>query len=56
MKKVYLVASGDLRLSANQNCWATQEAMEKQIIAAVEREGWKVKRAHPYDPVMAFSR
>jgi len=52
MKSVYLVASGDLRLSANQNCWAAQEAMEKQIGAAIEREGWKVKRAHPYDPVL----
>lgn len=52
MKTVYLVASGDLRLSANQNCWATQAAMEKQIFAAVEHEGWKVKRAHPYDPVL----
>ena len=52
MKTVYLVASGDLRLLANQNCWATQEAMEKQVVAAVEREGWKVKRAHPYDPVL----
>ncbi len=51
MKTVYLVASGDLRLSANQNCWPAQEAMEKQISAAVEREGAKVKRAHPYDPV-----
>lgn len=51
MKTVYLVASGDLRLSANQNCWPAQEAMEKQIIAAVAREGAKVKRAHPYDPL-----
>ncbi|MBI5305424.1 MAG: fucose isomerase [Chloroflexi bacterium] len=50
MKTVYLVASGDLRLSANQNCWAAQDAMEKQVIAAVAREGWRVKRAHPYDP------
>ncbi len=50
MKTVYLVASGDLRLSANQDCWPAQEAMEKQVIAAVEREGWKVKRAHAYDP------
>ena len=24
--------------------------MEKQITAAIEREGWKVKRAHPFDP------
>ncbi len=51
MKTVYLVASGDLRLSANQKCWHTQEAMERQVIAAVEREGWRVQRAHPYDPV-----
>lgn len=52
MKTVYLVASGDLRLSANQNCWLTQEAMEKQIIGAVEREGWKVQRGHQYDPLL----
>jgi len=50
MKTAYLVASGDLRPSANRNCWPAQEAMEKQVIAAVEREGWKVRRAHPYDP------
>jgi len=47
----YLVASGDLRLSANQTCWPAQEAMEKQVIAAFQREGVKVVRAHPYDPV-----
>jgi hypothetical protein len=52
MNTVYLVASGDLRLSANQNCWAAQAAMEKQVTAAVESEGWKVKRGHPYDPVL----
>ncbi len=27
-KQVYLVANGDLRLSANQNCWAAQQEME----------------------------
>jgi hypothetical protein len=52
MNTVYLVASGDLRLSANQNCWAAQEAMEKLVITAVEREGWKVRRGHAYDPVL----
>ena len=52
MNTVYLVASGDLRLSANQNCWAAQEAMEKQVTAAVEREGWKVRRGHSYDSVL----
>jgi len=47
----YLVANGDLRLSANQACWPAQAAMEKQIIAACEREGLRVVRAHPYDPI-----
>ena len=51
MKTVYLVASGDLRLSANQDCWAAQAAMEDQVGAAVARAGWKIKRAHPYDPI-----
>jgi hypothetical protein len=51
MQTIYLVASGDLRLSANQNCWAEQDAMEQAIIAAVQREGGKVKRGHLYDPV-----
>jgi hypothetical protein len=26
--------------------------MEKQVVAAVERLGWTVKRGHPYDPVL----
>ncbi|MFN3704586.1 MAG: fucose isomerase [Thermoflexales bacterium] len=46
----YLVANGDLRLSANQVCWPAQEAMEQKIIAAFAREGIKVIRAHSYDP------
>jgi len=46
----YLVASGDLRLSANQTCWPAQEAMENKIVAAFERAGLRVVRAHPYDP------
>jgi hypothetical protein len=48
MKTIYLVASGDLRLSANQNCEPAQAAMERQIIAAVESLGGKIQRAHPY--------
>ena len=50
MQTIYLVASGDLRLSANRQCWPAQHAMEQQIIAAVEREGAHVQRAHPIDP------
>jgi len=48
---VYLVANGDMRLSANQTCEAAQAAMEKKIGAALEAEGSSVKRAHQYDPV-----
>jgi len=46
---VYLVASGDQRLSANQVCWTAQRKMEEQIIAAFVEKGVQVVRAHPYD-------
>ena len=45
-----LIASGDLRESANQNCWPAQQKMEEQVIAAFAKEGVTVRRAHPYDP------
>jgi len=47
--EVYLVASGDLRLSANQTCWPAQADMEKKIYVAFTAEGLIVKRAHQYD-------
>src|SRR6266496_6578406 len=47
--EVFLVASGDLRLSANQTCWPAQADMERQIISAFSAEGLTIKRAHPYD-------
>jgi len=47
---VILVASGDLRLSANQVCWEAQNAAEQAVMAAIRRQGWKVRRGHPYDP------
>lgn len=46
---IYLIANGDLRLSANQNTWAEQAAMEDKIVAALKKEAVKVQRAHPYD-------
>ena len=49
MNTVYLVANGDLRLSANQKCEPAQAAMEKALIAAIQRESFNVKRAHPFD-------
>jgi hypothetical protein len=48
--EVVLVASGDLRPSANQMCWPAQQAMEEQLAAALAAEGVTVRRGHPYDP------
>ncbi len=44
-----LVASGDLRESANQTCWAAQQAMEVDAVTAFESVGWTLRRAHPLD-------
>jgi hypothetical protein len=46
-----MVASGDLRLSANQNCWAAQKDMEEKLSTAFENEGITIVRGHEYDPV-----
>jgi hypothetical protein len=48
---IYLAASGDLRLSANQKCWPAQERVEQAVIAAINQQGREVRRAHPYDRV-----
>lgn len=48
-KQVHLIASGDLRLSANQVCWPAQSAMEASLAKAFAAEGWKIQRAHPID-------
>ncbi len=49
MDTIYLVASGDLRLSANQNCESAQAEMEHGLVAAVEALGGRVQRAHSFD-------
>lgn len=46
---ITLVASGDLRDSANQVCWEAQQAMEAQLIAAIGRFGRSVVRGHEFD-------
>ena len=46
--QVLLVASGDLRASANQACWAEQAKMEEKLKQAVAAAGYEVIRAHPY--------
>ena len=48
-KHVHLVASGDLRLSANRVCWPEQVKMESALGRALAAEGWKIRRAHAFD-------
>jgi hypothetical protein len=48
--QVVLVSSGDLRLSANQECWLAQAEMEKKLSKAFQSEGYEVIRGHSYDP------
>jgi hypothetical protein len=50
VNEAILIANGDLRLSANQTCWAAQHAMEQKVTAAFAREGITVRRGHEYDP------
>jgi hypothetical protein len=50
-KHVYLIANGDLRLSANQKCWPEQAKMEAALERALRAEGWRVLRGHPFDKV-----
>jgi hypothetical protein len=45
---IQLIASGDLRLSANQTCWPAQAEMERALTAAIRAEGRIVRRAHPF--------
>jgi len=49
-KEVLLVASGDLRLSANQKCWEAQAEMEGALDKAVAACGYVLRRAHAYKP------
>ena len=46
--EVVLIASGDLRQSANKVCWPVQAEVEEKLTAALKAEGFTVRRAHPY--------
>jgi len=47
--EVVLVASGDLRLSANQACWPAQSDVENAVMNAIRSFGRSVRRGHPFD-------
>jgi hypothetical protein len=55
MKPIYLIASGDLRVSANRKCEAEQQKMEQKLIAAVQSVGGTVRRAHGFRPEVGHS-
>lgn len=44
-----LIASGDLRQSANEVCWEAQSNLEQMLRQAFRAEGMELRRAHPYD-------
>jgi len=47
--EIFLITSGDLRLSANQVCWPAQREMEQKLTAAFAQKGYKLVRAHAYN-------
>ena len=47
---VILIASGDLRLAANQKCWPAQARAEEAVMGAIRRLGRAVERGHACDP------
>jgi len=46
--EVLLIASGDLRQSANKVCWPAQAEVEKALKEVFAAEGFTLRRAHPY--------
>jgi hypothetical protein len=46
---VFLIASGDLRLAANQLCWPAQKAVEDAVSECVRSFGREIERGHPFD-------
>ncbi len=48
---ITIIASGDLRLEANQKCWPAQKKVEELVAAAIDRNEFQTTRGHAYDPV-----
>ncbi|WP_062135274.1 fucose isomerase [Demequina aestuarii] len=49
-RTAYLIASGDLRESANIAGWPTQVELETAVTRLLESLGWQVRRANDVDP------
>ena len=50
-QEIIMIASGDLRTSANQACWPAQLALENALTERIQSRGRTVRRGHPVDPV-----
>jgi hypothetical protein len=50
-QEIVLIASGDLRLSANQTTWEAQAEAERAVRQALTGLGATVRRGHEFDPV-----
>jgi len=49
MPPIVLIASGDLRESANRVCWPAQRDMEAALTVAIEKHGCELVRGHDVD-------
>lgn len=49
-KTAVLIANGDLRDSANANCWQAQQELERDATDAFAKLDWKLSRAHAEQP------
>jgi hypothetical protein len=50
-KTVVMIASGDLRLSANRVCWPAQQRVEEAVSSAIRSFGFEVQRGHSFNPL-----
>jgi hypothetical protein len=50
--KVYMLANGDLRDTANMAGWETQKRTEAKIAKLFESYGYQVERVHAYDSAL----
>ena len=50
---IFLVTSGDLRLSANQACWPAQRDLEQRLTSVCASAGYELRRAFPVNEAEA---
>ncbi len=47
-KEVFMITNGDLRDTANKNCWEVQSSYEEKLSVALKGKfGYTMRRAHP---------